>query len=72
MGRVSISRPLFVVQVLPDRGCAFVEDVRTRQCVRVTAPAEIGVQIARWLGERGLEISQPLSVHPLDDHQEET
>ena len=69
---MSISHPLFVVQVLPDRGYALVEDVRTRQCVRVTALVEIGVQIARWLDERGLDMSLPESVRRLDDHEEAT
>jgi hypothetical protein len=46
---MAISRQTFVVQVREADRLAVLENVQTRECVRLGDLAEIGAQIARWL-----------------------
>jgi hypothetical protein len=47
-----ISRQTFVVQVREADGLTVVENVRTRECVRVGTLEELPPRIARWLDAR--------------------
>lgn len=44
-----IARETFIVQVHEEEGDAVIENVRTRDQVRVRRLSEIGPQIRRWL-----------------------
>ena len=50
---VSISRQTFIVQVREEDGLAVLENVRTRELVRIEDLSEIGLQITRWLNRPG-------------------
>jgi hypothetical protein len=47
-----ISRQTFVVQVRDADGLTVVENVRTRECVRLGALEEVAPRIKRWLEAR--------------------
>ena len=47
-----ISRQTFVVQVREADGLTVVENVRTRECVRVGTLEEVAPRITRWLEAR--------------------
>jgi hypothetical protein len=50
---VSITRQTFIVQVREEDGLAVLENVRTRELVRVEDLSQIGAQITRWLDPPG-------------------